>query len=549
MHSLHSFYLSTALAAAAVSADSYLPCPLLRAYVPPPTIDKASEEVASLTRDFTAVFDQLVQTGKSDDFGEVTPNTTSFSVVLFTGDKDTAEDPVLFEYQHTAAAVKASENVTVDSRFPVGTLTQLFTVYAWLAEIGDGEWNTLITNFLPELKHAKNISSFDGVPQVNWDEITIGALASQMSGLARDSYACSVDAPCNKTDFIKAFGSRAPLFLPDTTPIISNAAFQLLAFALESRKHGAFADIFSKSIIDPLGLEKTGFLGRGKAQPRLFGQSLNTSTSTKGEQAALSLYSSARDLARAGNAMLSSRLLTPAQTRRWMQPVADTSNLRNGVGRPWEIYHAPQAATNINNSSIIVDVFTKTGSIGPYSSYFGLAPDFALGFAILAHDAAAPNPDLNVYADVVSLALVKVQELAVKETAARYAGRFATGGRTGSRAAFNVSDEGPGLVVEELVVDGADLRAEAAAAKGIKLASLDFRLYPANVRTKTQHQFVAVLQDRDAPVDQGTPTCITWQDVDSLGQDAVSRVVFELNDKGIATAVFLPAKRVELSKS
>ncbi|KAI1077836.1 beta-lactamase/transpeptidase-like protein [Whalleya microplaca] len=539
MHSLLSFYSSIALAAATVSASSYQPCPLLRAYFSPPTIDKTSKAVASLTQDFTAVFDKLVQTGKSEDFGEITPNTTSFSVVLYTGAEDATTDPIFFEYHHTATEVKTSDNVTAESLFPVGTLTQLFTVYAWLAEMGDREWDTPITTFLPELKNTKNASSFDIVTHVNWDDITIGALTSQMSGLARDSYACEVDAACNAKDFLDTFASRPALFLPDTTPIISNAAYQLVAVALESHKKGTYSDIFSKSVIDPLHLEKTGFICKDKAQT-LFGQSLNTST--KGEQAALSLYSSTSDLAKAGHAMLSSRLLKPAQTRRWLQPIADTSNLRNGVGRPWEIYHAGQYA----NSSIL-DVFTKTGVIGQYSSYFGLAPDFNVGFAILAHDTEA-NPDLNVYADIVSLALVEMQQLALKETASLYAGKFVGEGE-GNRAAFHVSDEGPGLVVKELVVGGADLRAEAAAAKGIKLESLDFRLYPTNVRTKTQHQFVAVFQDRDAPVDQGTPTCITWQDVDSIGQDAVSRAVFEFDDTGIAKAISLPTKNTRLSKS
>ncbi|KAL3298353.1 beta-lactamase family protein, partial [Colletotrichum asianum] len=57
-----------------------------------------------------------------------------------------------------------------------------------------------------------------------------------MSGLARDSFACSLDGPCARNDFVEKFATQSPLFLPDTTPVISNAAFQLLAFALEAHK-------------------------------------------------------------------------------------------------------------------------------------------------------------------------------------------------------------------------------------------------------------------------------------------------------------------------
>lgn len=141
--------------------------------------------------------------------------------------------------------------------------------------------------------------------------------------------------------------------------------------------------------------------------------------------------------------MLSSPLISKAATRGWLQPVADTSNLCNGVGRPWEIYHADQYA----NSSVS-DVYTKTSLIGQHATYFGLGPDLDAGFAILAHDTeAARGPDLNVYADVVSLAMSKLQQLAAAEMEARYVCSFDS--PAGSES-FNVSKDGPGLVVTSL---------------------------------------------------------------------------------------------------
>lgn len=64
----------------------------------------------------------------------------------------------------------------------------------------------------------------------------------------------------------------------------------------------------------------------------------------QGEPSALSLINTVADLSRAGNAMLSSRLLTSAVTRRWLYHSVDTSNLRNGVGRPCEIYREGSSA-------------------------------------------------------------------------------------------------------------------------------------------------------------------------------------------------------------
>ena len=242
--------------------------------------------------------------------------------------------------------------------------------------------------------------------------------------------------------------------------------------------------------------------------------------------------------------MLSSRLISPSATRRWLQPVADTSNLRNGVGRPWEIYHAGQHA----NSSIL-DVYTKTGLVGAYASYFGLTPDLDAGFAILAHDASGSAPDLNVYADIVSLAVEELEKLAAGQAAAQYSGEYVVAGKD-DIVAFNISDDGPGLVVPVLRVGGVDLKKQTAKAAGIVLEDLDFRVYPTNVAKGALRQFVAVFQDKSAPVDQGTPTCITWQDVGSLGPDVVDRFVFELDDgSGAAKSVRIPAKNVTFSKS
>lgn len=169
---------------ATAEAIPYQPCPLLRAYYPAPTIDRSSDTIQSTVKEFTQIFDQLVQSGVSDDFGAITPNTTSFSVVVFTGEDGDAKDSTFFEYYYTAPEAQNNANVTADTVFPIGSLTQLFTVYAWLIEMGDEKWETPITQFLPELV-AANISGASDI-MVDWNEVTVGALAGQMAGIDRD---------------------------------------------------------------------------------------------------------------------------------------------------------------------------------------------------------------------------------------------------------------------------------------------------------------------------------------------------------------------------
>lgn len=207
----------------------------------------------------------------------------------------------------------------------------------------------------------------------------------------RTANACKIDHPCNKETFLSALVNKLPVNLPDTTPIRSDAAFQLLALAVESTSQKKFDSVFHDRVRTPLGLENTHFLA---PRTHLFGTGLSN-TSLKGEQAALSLVSTISDLAKLGRAILTSSLLPPATTRRWLKPFASTSNLRNAVGRPWEIYHYGTLSTDP-----VIDVYMKTGSVGRYISHFGLVPSHDVGFAILAVDSGPEAPDLNAYADV-----------------------------------------------------------------------------------------------------------------------------------------------------
>jgi hypothetical protein len=109
-----------ALLTIATAADfPYQPCPLLRSYYPAPTLNRSSETAQSLVSSLIGLFDELISTGGSDDFDTITPNTTSFPVILFMDDD---EDSVFFKYYHTADAAQksGSMNVTADTVFPRG---------------------------------------------------------------------------------------------------------------------------------------------------------------------------------------------------------------------------------------------------------------------------------------------------------------------------------------------------------------------------------------------------------------------------------------------
>ncbi|KAL3601256.1 hypothetical protein FPOAC2_05512 [Fusarium poae] len=525
---MHPFLFPSVLSAVAVVALAETPsneddipffgCALLGAYYPPPTIDISSKPIQGVVSEFTKMFDELVQNGGSDKYGSINVNTTSFSVVIFGGDEKLRDDPIFFQYHYTSPEDQVSnENITLATRFPVGDVTMVFTVYAWLAKMGE-QWETPITKYLPELADVKSPYA------PSWKDITIGALAGQMSGLSRESTACVVGEPCDWESFQETFATKSPYFLPDTTPVVSYAAWQLLVFAMERESGSDWTSILEDTLLKPLNLTSSGVLSHD-CKDIFAMESLNRTW--------------VKDLARAGHSMLASDILPSAIGRRWLKSHADTSNLRNGVGRPWEVYRAGQ------NIRPIMDALTKAGTLGKYASYFGLTTDFNAGFAILAHDSSVEDRklDLNVHADIVSEVIGYFSQIAAAETEARYAGQYGNG--ENSMAFLNTTRDGHGIAVQKLVIDGVNIKDRTAQKLGIKPNDLDFRVYPTNVKDENQHQFVAVFQDRSALIDMGTPTCISWQEV---GADAEIFVRFIMR-AGKAVGIDIPQWNSEMVRT
>ena len=262
------------------------------------------------------------------------------------------------------------------------------------------------------------------------------------------------------------------------------------------------------------------------------------------------MFSTISDISRAGNAILGSSLLSPARTRRWLKPVAQTSNLVNTVGRPWEIY---AGATHLTDP--VVPVYTKVGNIGLYSSYLGLLPDYDVVDVILAADTQS-SADLNTHADKIGeVFLPPLVQMAGEQAQAAYAGVYRSSDVTmNSSITIEATDGEPGMSVAAWTSNGTNFRAVLATLNHIDPAALSLRLYPTNLRSASgsgsKIAFRAVLQDQNAPADAGTPTCITWMGVETLvyGSVALDEFVFDLGEHGQAEGVEIPALRTTLRK-
>ncbi|KAE8371318.1 beta-lactamase/transpeptidase-like protein [Aspergillus bertholletiae] len=554
------------------SAFSFTPCPLLGPAFPAFTLDKNSSILASALTNLSKTFDEQNSKGNGSH-GEVFPNTTSFSLSLFsTNDGSAGASPFFFDYHYTAPSLKKSSSqvthASKDSIYRIGGLTQIFTIWATLIEAGDIIWNESVTKYLPDLAKISENATHDAIQYVDWQDVTVGNLASHMAGLVRncDESYTSDDLPpttggrgsCTSSSrsqagSLAALAQQPPVALPGVTPIYSNLGFQILGFIIERITGQPFNDIIENHIIRPLSLSKTSLRTPSSNSSSLIPTDPKTSgwsAQYYGEAPALAMYSTITDLSTAGKAILNSTLISKAQTNRWLKPVTHTSNPANSLGYPWIIY----SSGDYPNTSM-VDIYTFTSSIGQYSSYMGLVPDYNVGFTVLAADSTSA-PDLNAHADIIGEAVLPaLMKTAVTQAGARFGGAYTASSGLNSSITVSV-DRLPGMFIDRFVSNGTDFRETLASLIEIDdPKALSIRLYPTGLVSKTESggsrvAFRAVLQDMNELADAGTPTCVSWMDVDRFTYRGrtVDSFVFEMDGDGNAVGVEVPGLELQLSR-
>lgn len=168
--------------------SEFTPCPLLGTFYPPFRINTNDKITESSLKNLTARFDDLMHTGDGEN-GPVSINTTSFSIAVFSTNEGTAADePFFWQYHYAAPEYKNGpnkpRNVTKDSVYRIGGLTELFTVWILLWTFGDGIFNDPVTKYLPELSNS--LLTHPSIYETRWNDITVGQLASHMGGIPRD---------------------------------------------------------------------------------------------------------------------------------------------------------------------------------------------------------------------------------------------------------------------------------------------------------------------------------------------------------------------------
>ncbi|KAL2825082.1 beta-lactamase/transpeptidase-like protein [Aspergillus cavernicola] len=545
------------------SALSFTPCPLLGPAFPPFSLNTNDETVAKALKNLTAQLNELV-TENTGSHGDVSPNTT-FSIALFSSDPGHAEDePFFWQYHHTAPALNrssvGSHAAGKDSIYRIGGLTEVFTVWSLLLA-GDGDGDQIlddpVTRHLPEL--ANSSGEQDVIGHVAWDDVTVGQLASHMSGIARDYCSkdvaakaglppppnihkpcCGNGSNCDSSEFIRYLANQPPVAPAGVTPSYSNMAFQLLGYIVERRAGKPFSKVLQDNIFDALGMTETSIFAP-----------VDSSTGIIPVSKEASGWSARPEGSKAN-----------PQTNRWLKPVSHTSNIANSIGLPWVIYTGGSYP-----DTSMVDIYTvlsnEGNNEGLYSSYLGLVPDFGVGFAILSADSKEPA-DLNAHADIIGdVVLEALMNVAIEQAAENFGGAYKAASASNSNAAINSSitvkyDDLPGLYIQEFISNGTDFRETLAELVGIASpGDLSIRLYPSQLVDEeddgsgSRQAFRAVFQDTTELADNDTPTCVSWLDLDKFryGGRGLDEFIFSLDQSGQAVSVEIPALRVELRKN
>ena len=196
MRTTYSFFLLSALSLttpslAQLNAEE---CPILGPSFLPPGSPSALNAICSLTPSFTKALEAALANGTESTYGPLDNSTTSFSIGAFSiHDKQN-----LYEYHYEAPGLNgslSSGTLNDDTIYRLGSLSKLYTVYAYLVEAGVGSLEDPITKYIPELAaadYAAQSADFDEVDNVKWCDVTLRALASQLGGVAR---------PCTSNSF------------------------------------------------------------------------------------------------------------------------------------------------------------------------------------------------------------------------------------------------------------------------------------------------------------------------------------------------------------
>ncbi|KAL2010807.1 hypothetical protein VTN00DRAFT_3525 [Thermoascus crustaceus] len=465
--------ITAALAACVSTAHSfevpsYTHCPPLGPVLPAPSSLSQNKAVQTAVAGIKAYFQN----------NTATLNDTAVSL----GAVSLHEDTPLLDLHWTppSRSPESRNKIDRDTVYRVGSMSKAYTALAVLTLADKIRMTDPVTKYVPELRDLyKGQKDKSAVTTVDWDEVTIEALMSHLADIGTqmgltDLGNQPVDwtrkygfpplnsseisgcggwpgmRACTRKDFFAKFGQRHPVYAPFTTPVYANMGFVILGFVIESVTNQTYEQYLEQAVLKPLNLTRTGLkppTDDNVLESIWWGSDLGIENPSGG------MYASTADLLAFGSGILNSRLLTPAQTRRWLKPLTHTSSLGISVGAPWEIARA----VNVTLDNRTIDIYTKSGNIGAYVGVMVLIPDYDLVLSLVTCGSQTGFDVVYAGLSKVIKALLPAVEQASKDEAnSTFAGRYQMKG-SNTTITISVDDDGPGLKVSDWFFDGVSI--------------------------------------------------------------------------------------------
>jgi hypothetical protein len=275
------------------------------------------------------------------------------------------------------------------------------------------------------------------------------------------------------------------------------------------------------------------------------------------------MYASANDLSTVGRAILSSKLIKPSLTRRWLNPVTYTADVLASVGAPWGVRRIQfQKATQPHRT---LSVFTKAGTFRRYTAFLTLLRDFNLGFTIMM----AGTPALsNFYgADLIGAALIPAYDAVARDEAdEKYSGTYIArstsinGTIVDSALTISTDPNKPGLGVGPWTSNGTnmlDLAIKLQSGSDATPPRPEARLYYTQLDSKTsggsRQSWKAVFEDTSGPAagqQLWSTDCGSWVGVTGItyGSLPLDEFIFNIDSSGKVISVDNLALRLTYNK-
>jgi hypothetical protein len=266
------------------------------------------------------------------------------------------------------------------------------------------------------------------------------------------------------------------------------------------------------------------------------------------------MYSSASDLSTFGRGILSSKLIKPSLTRRWLNPVTFSADFLASVGAPWGVRRIQLAKETQPHRTI--SVYTKAGTFRRYTAFITLLKEFNLGFTIMM----AGTPALNNFlgADLLGASLIPAYDAVARDEAdKKYSGTYVArpsvvNGTVGNSSSLTISTDPnkPGLGVGPWTSNGinmVDLAIKLQSGSDQTPKRAEVRLYYTQLDSKAsgggmRQSWKAIFEDTGGPAagqQLWSTDCGAWVGVTgtTYGSLPLDEFIFHMDSTGKVVSV------------